>query len=44
MPEAVDDMPDKNCPVCGKNWSKTGLIFRLKHSLDLREIKSRILI
>ena len=37
------DLPDKVCPKCGTKYRKTATIFRLKHSLDLRAIKSLIL-
>ena len=38
-------MPDRDCPVLWQTADKRkDLIFRLRHSLDLREIKSRILI
>ena len=30
------DMPDKKCPVCGENWSRTDLIFRLRHSFGFK--------
>ncbi|MFK4997980.1 hypothetical protein ACI2OX_12875 [Bacillus sp. N9] len=34
------DLPDKDCPECGEAYKKMDMIFRLKRSLVLKEIKS----
>lgn len=36
------DLPDKECPDCGIAYTKTGMISRLKLSLDLKGIRFRI--